>query len=185
MARSRRLGTSALGRVTDPGHTARTGSQAELLLLLGVAAGAVELQLRLRERLPGTLHRSSRRRPVCNVPRDSERAQRSDYLECAVAIGPAPGFRLSQGDLVSGVGVSSRQQVVPTRSLPLLRLVECQLDTDGKVRLEEVASAVVAGPRRGETPARVFVVTESAVTQFAQAILELTTRAHEQAQFHQ
>jgi hypothetical protein len=63
--------------------------------------------------------------------------------------------------------------------------VECQLDTDGKVRLEEVASAVVAGPRRGETPARVFVVTESAVTQFAQAILELTTRAHEQAQFHQ
>lgn len=65
------------------------------------------------------------------------------------------------------------------------RLVECQLDTDGKVRLKEVASAVVAGPRRGDKPARVFVVTESAVRQFAQAILELTTRAHEQAQFHQ
>lgn len=65
------------------------------------------------------------------------------------------------------------------------RLVECQLDADGVVRLEEVASAVVAGPRRGEKPARVFVVTESAVTQFTQAILGLTTRAHAQAQFHQ
>lgn len=62
------------------------------------------------------------------------------------------------------------------------RLVDCQLDANGTVRLEEVDAAVVAGPRRGEKPARVFVVTESAVTQFAHSILELTTRAHEQAQ---
>lgn len=65
------------------------------------------------------------------------------------------------------------------------RLVECQLDADGKVRLEEVSSAVVAGPRRGEKPARVFVITESAVQDFAHSILELTTRAHEQAQLRQ
>lgn len=63
------------------------------------------------------------------------------------------------------------------------RLVECRLDADGTVGLEEVASAVVAGPRRGEKPARVFVVTESAVSQFAHSILELTKRAHEQARF--
>lgn len=62
------------------------------------------------------------------------------------------------------------------------RLVDCQLDTDGTVRLEEVDSAVVAGPRRGEKPARVIVLTEPAVTKFAHSVLELTTRAHEQAQ---
>lgn len=65
------------------------------------------------------------------------------------------------------------------------RLVECQLDTDGTVRLEEVPSAVVAGPRRGDKSARVFVVTESAVAQFARSIVEMTARANEQAQFRQ
>ena len=65
------------------------------------------------------------------------------------------------------------------------RLVECRLGTDGKMQLEEIASAVVAGPRRGERPARIFVLTESAVTQFAHSIMQLTTRAQEQAQFRQ
>lgn len=65
------------------------------------------------------------------------------------------------------------------------RLVECQLDTDGCVRLAEVSSVVVTGPRRGEKPARVYVVTESAVTQFSRSIVEMTTRAQEQVGFHQ
>jgi predicted ArsR family transcriptional regulator len=42
---------------------------------------------------------------------------------------------------------------------------------------------VVAGPRSGGKPARVFVLTESAVKQFAHSIAELTMQAHEQAQF--
>jgi hypothetical protein len=63
------------------------------------------------------------------------------------------------------------------------RLVECQLGADGEVRLEEVPSVVVAGPRSGEQPARVFVLTEGAVKQFAHSIADLAMQAHEQAQF--
>jgi hypothetical protein len=62
------------------------------------------------------------------------------------------------------------------------RLVACHLGADGEVRLEEVPAAVVAGPRSGR-PARVFVLTEGAVKQFAHSIAGLTTQAHEQAQF--
>jgi hypothetical protein len=63
--------------------------------------------------------------------------------------------------------------------------VECQLDADGEVHLEEVASAVVAGARHDGQPARVFVVTEGAVRQLARSIREMTTRAHELAQYLQ
>jgi hypothetical protein len=41
---------------------------------------------------------------------------------------------------------------------------------------------VVAGPRSGR-PARVFVLVEGAVKQFAHSMAGLTTQAHEQAQF--
>lgn len=61
------------------------------------------------------------------------------------------------------------------------RLVDCELDPDGQVRLQEVSSAVVTGLRSGEKSARVFVVSESAVPEFARSILELTTQANEQA----
>lgn len=61
------------------------------------------------------------------------------------------------------------------------RLVECQLDAEGQITLEEVSSAVVAGPRRGEKPSRVFVITEEAVADFAQSIFELAQRAQVQA----
>lgn len=61
------------------------------------------------------------------------------------------------------------------------RLVDCQLDADGNVGLEEVSSAVIAGPRNGEKPARVFVLTESAVTQFARSMVALTQRAQYRA----
>jgi hypothetical protein len=57
------------------------------------------------------------------------------------------------------------------------RLVECELDADGRVGLREVPSAVVAGPRSGEKPALVFVLTEQAVTDFAHSMLALAQRA--------
>jgi hypothetical protein len=62
------------------------------------------------------------------------------------------------------------------------RLVACQLDAEGNVGLEEVPSAVVAGPRRGEKPARVFVLNEDAIAGFSQSIGELALKAHDQAQ---
>jgi hypothetical protein len=61
------------------------------------------------------------------------------------------------------------------------RLVDCQLDADGNVELREVSSAVVVGPRSGEKPARVFVLTEQAVTDFAHSMLALTQRAQHRA----
>ncbi|CAN5238278.1 hypothetical protein BH09ACT1_BH09ACT1_06850 [soil metagenome] len=64
--------------------------------------------------------------------------------------------------------------VIVTRA----RLVECQLADDGNVRLQEVPMTVVAGPRHGRKPARVFVVTEEAAPRFAQSFLDLAARAN-------
>lgn len=70
--------------------------------------------------------------------------------------------------------------------LPVLvtagRIVACQLDDDGEVRLEEVSSAVVVGARRDERPAKVYVLTDRAVSQFAQSIVELTARVDQRSQ---
>jgi hypothetical protein len=60
------------------------------------------------------------------------------------------------------------------------RLVACQLDPKGEMSLEEVSSVVVAGPRRGEKPSRVFVITEEAVADFGRALFELAQRAEAQ-----
>lgn len=61
------------------------------------------------------------------------------------------------------------------------RLVECHLDSDGQVQLSEVDTAAVTGTRQGETPARVYVLTEAAVPRFAQSIDALAARAGEEA----
>ncbi|QHC65657.1 hypothetical protein GSU68_03050 [Rathayibacter sp. VKM Ac-2759] len=60
------------------------------------------------------------------------------------------------------------------------RLVEARLSSIGDIELTEVASAVVAGPRRGDKPAHVFVVTETEVTEFAQSFRDLADRANKQ-----
>lgn len=60
------------------------------------------------------------------------------------------------------------------------RLVECELDADGQMQLQEVPTVVVAGPRRGEQPARVYVVSEGAVPAFARSLLDLAILANRQ-----
>jgi hypothetical protein len=57
------------------------------------------------------------------------------------------------------------------------RLVSCELDANGEIQLEEVSSVVVAGPRSGKS-ARVFVLTEGVVKDFAKDLAKLAGDAH-------
>ena len=60
-------------------------------------------------------------------------------------------------------------------------LVRCELDSNGEVQLEPIASFVVSGGWEGGQARRVFVLNESAVPEFSASFRRLADRAHQQA----